>query len=381
MIVSVVIAVLASGAGPFAAPERQAAAGPAGALAPSDSTILSGQIPQFGGVAKLDNEPSSWADGCGPPIGPNYAWPDGPLERLPTVVAADQPGLPAGDPLLANYYDPFGNQFVVGPHVAQPYRLNWYSYDDFTYIPTSPTRGVTGSFQDLQWNAWMRTGRTFANRHLFTWTPTWNSSFWTGPTGVALPPDVDQIRSDFQVSSLYQGRWNWQAGFTPQINADFRRSLNSNAYMFDGRFVLFYQASEQWRLAFGAAYWNRVTDLIIPYGGVIWTPNDRWELRLLFPKARLSRYWGRVWGKQLWTYGSLGYDLQAWQVEIEDATRAKTRMQMSSNQALVGATMQWGRFNAFAEGGLIFDRHVRFRGPTPSFGIQDTLMLRIGAMY
>lgn len=283
--------------------------------------------------------------------------------------------------LLQNYYDPFSNQFAFGNQGNQPYRFDLYSYDDFTYLPTSPVRGVTGSFQDLQWNAWMRYSRVVAGSYIFAWTPTWNSSFWTGPSGVALPPDVDQIRSDFQVSSVQPGPWNWQVGFTPQINADFRRSLNYNAYMFDGRAVLLYQPTAQWRFAFGMAYWNRVRGMLIPYGGVVWSPNERWEFRLFFPKTRISRYWGTAWGKHLWTYASLEYNVQAYQVEIEDAGRAKTRMQLASEQLLIGASAQQNNWTAFVEGGFIFNRHVRFRGSTPSFGINDALMLRIGALY
>lgn len=296
---------------------------------------------------------------------------------LPSIAPADE----ARAWLLQNYYDPFSNQFAFGNQGNQPYRFDLYSYDDFTYLPTAPVRGVTGSFQDLQWNAWMRYSRAIAGSYIFAWTPTWNSSFWTGPSGVALPPDVDQIRSDFQLSSVQPGPWNWQVGFTPQINADFRRSLDYNAYMFDGRAVLFYQPTAQWRFAFGMAYWNRVRGMLIPYGGVVWSPNERWEFRLFFPKTRISRYWGTVSGKHVWTYASLEYNVQAYQVEIEDAGRAKTRMQLASEQLLIGASAQQGSWTAFVEGGLIFNRHVRFRGSTPSFGINDALMLRIGALY
>lgn len=285
------------------------------------------------------------------------------------------------DWLLLNYYDPFSNQFAFGNQGNQPYRFDAYSYDDFTYLPTSAVRGTTGSFQDLQWNAWMRFSRAIGGRYILAWTPTWNSSFWTGPSGVALPPDVDQIKSDFQLSSAQPGPWNWQLGFTPQINADFRHSLNHNAYLFDGRAVLFYQPSTQWRFALGMAYWDRVRGLLIPYGGVVWTPNERWEIRLFFPKTRISRYWGQVWGKDVWTYASLEYNLQAYQIEIEDASKAKTRMQLASEQLLLGASAYQANWTAFVEGGFVFDRHVRFGGSVPSFGINDALMLRIGALY
>jgi hypothetical protein len=302
------------------------------------------------------------------------------VERLPPVAAPVDPIAPRDD-LSLDYYDPFTRQLAFGNAGFQSYRLGWYFYEDVTWAPTSPVRGVSGSFQDLQYNSWVRYSRVQADRYLFSWTGAWNSSFWTGPSGVNLPPDADQLISDFQIASLNPGRWNWQVGVTPQVNADFRRSLNSNSFLVDGRFVLFYQASSQLRWAAGAAYWNRVRNIFIPYGGLIWSPDDRWEFRLFFPETRISRYWGTFGGKHLWTYASVGYHVDAWQVSIQNASQDKTRMQMSDIQALLGVSTQSGKWTAFAEAGLIFDRHVLFRGSTPSFGIHDNLLLRIGALY
>lgn len=282
---------------------------------------------------------------------------------------------------FANYYNPFSRQFAYGNAGAQPYHLGWYFYDEVTWMPSATARGVGGSFQDLQYNTWARYSRPFLHRYLFTWTPTWNTSFWTGPAGVNLPGSVDQLVSDFQIASADPGPWNFQIGFTPQINSDFRKALNSNAYMFDGRFVLFYQASPSLRLAAGAAYWNRVHDFFIPYGGLIWSPDDRWEFRLFFPKTRISRYWGEMAGKQVWTYASIGYDVEAWQVTIQNEVPYKTRMQMSANELLLGASAHRDFWTAYIEAGLVFDRHVLFRDNTPSFGINDSFILRIGALY
>jgi hypothetical protein len=304
------------------------------------------------------------------------------IERLPAVGNVEVFAVPADSTSAqANYYDPFSNQFAYGNRGAQPYRLGWLSYDDGTYMPTSRVHGTTGTFQDVEWNAWMRYSRGLGDHYLFSWTPAWNTKFWTGPSGVALPADADQIISDFQLSSTWGGPWNWQLGFTPQINADFRRSLDSNAYMFDGRGVVFYQASANWRWAFGAAYWNRVVDRVIPYGGVIWAPDDRWEFRLFFPKTRISRYWGEVHGVSLWNYVSLEYNVQAYQLELQQPGHVKTRGQFSNNQLLVGLSGQRGGWSTFVEGGLVFDRHVGFRGSTPGFGISDALIARAGLLY
>ena len=107
---------------------------------------------------------------------------------------------------MSRYYDPFTRQFAYGNAGIQPYKFGWYSYDDMTWIPTSAARGTTGSFQDLEWNSYLRYSRPISDTLIFTWTPTWDAGFWTGPTGVALPPVVNLISSDIQLSTPPTGR-------------------------------------------------------------------------------------------------------------------------------------------------------------------------------
>jgi len=198
---------------------------------------------------------------------------------------------------------------------------------------------------------------------------------------VPLPGSVDQLSSDVQLSSLRAGPWNWQIGFTPQINSDFHRTLDWYAYMFDGRAVLFYQSSPKWRWAFGAAYWNRVVDRFIPYGGVIWTPDDKWEFRLFFPKTRISRYLGAAHGNHYWAYFTAEYNVQAYQVDLQDPLHVKTRAQMSDDRLALGISVQRNAATGFAEVGVVLDRHFTFRNDTPDFSINNALMLRTGFLY
>jgi len=217
---------------------------------------------------------------------------------------------------LPGYYDPFTRQFAYGSAGVQPYRLGWSSMDEIVVMPKA-TATVGGQFQDVEWNSQVRYSRVLPDSLVFSWSPAFNGKWWTGPTGLNLPPENSQLVSDFQLASAWSSPWNWQVGITPQINSDFERALNSNAFLMDARAVVLYRPAQEWTLAVGAAFWNRASDHLIPYGGVIWSPGDRWEFRLLFPKSRISYYTGNYWGCEVWGYVSGEYHLDAYQVDIQ----------------------------------------------------------------
>jgi len=239
---------------------------------------------------------------------------------------------------------------------------------------------VGGNFQNLQWNTWLRYSQVLPGSLVFAWTAGLNGQFWTGPTGINFPADGDQLLSDFQLSSNWGAPWNWQLGVTPQINSDFSRTLNSNSLMCDVRAVVLYRPVPEWTLALGAALWNRASDHLIPYGGVIWAPNERWEFRVLFPRSRVSYYVGNLRGFEAWGYVSGEYNLEAYQLDIQ-GPRVSVRGEFSDYRLLKGFNLQRGRWNFFWEGGAVFDRHVRFRGPVHEFGINEGLMIRTGVTY
>jgi len=280
---------------------------------------------------------------------------------------------------LPGFYDPFSYQFAYGSAGAQPYRLGWYSYNDYLLMTNSPTT-IGGNFQDQQWNAWVRYARLMQNSTVLTWTGWMNGKFWAGPTAVDFPPGAAQFISDFQWASAYQGPWNWQLGVAPQLNGSFEGKINSNALMTDTRAVLLWRASPQWMLAIGAAYWNRVRDRLIPYGGVIWAPNDRWEFRAMFPKSRASYYVGRLRGADTWLYAAGEYNVDGYQVDI-DGTRISVRGETSDYRILIGASATTGIWTLFLEGGLVTDRHFRFRGNATDFAIDDCGMVRTGLLF
>jgi hypothetical protein len=291
-----------------------------------------------------------------------------------------QPIDPEQEQIAESYYDPFGSQFTYGQAGVQPYRYGWYAKDEFVYVPKSEAIGIPGAMQILAWNSWLRYSARIAPWLLFNWSPEFNGVWWRQPAGSGLPSQGNELISDFNLSSMCAGAWNWQVGLTPQLNSDLRRSLDSNAFMIDARAVALYQLSSQWRFAAGAEYWDRVRNYVIPYGGVIWTPDDRWELRLLFPKTRISYYLGRFHAYDVWAFGSAEYQIQAYQIDTTDSN-AKERGQWSNYQTLAGFNASRGKLSVYLQCGAILDRHASFNGPTPNFGLRDAFVLRTGLYY
>jgi len=371
-----------------------------GDLPARSRNFVRGQTPTY------DDNPYYGSPG-GVPGGETYAQPGLGVEGFQGAPYGDPygapagPGMPGAAPFQMSPYgsDPFlgqpggdvcgdGCYGVFGP---QPFHYGWQSFYDVGWLPKESTGGVPGKFEVLEFNmAWRYTTPTPSGM-IFAWTPQGNIRLWSGPTGepppaammppigVALPGQVYRIASDFELT-IPAGPWSAQLGFTPAVVSDFEDNLSSDGYSFDGRGVLFYRASPAWMFAFGAAYWDRVKDRVIPYAGVVWTPNDRWEFRLLFPKSRISWFLGSYNGVAWWFYGSGEFNVEAYEVKIEN-TGVKDRIEVSDWRLLLGIRTESAGISTFIEGGWVIDRHAHFKGPTTDFGIDDGWLLRAGLRF
>ncbi len=281
---------------------------------------------------------------------------------------------------LEGYYDPFGCQASFGTNGHQPFRLGWVSYNDITLIPASPVYGTTGTMKIVEWNANLRVSHVIAPGVLFNGTGWASARWWDGPTGVPLPGQVDQISTDLELGLFNDGPWSGQIAFHPQIVESFEAPLNRYAFNFDGRAIAMYRASANWSFVGGVAFWDRVDQLVVPHVGVIWTPNERWEFRLLFPRSRASYYLGQWRGADFWLYGEAEYHVEAFQ----DTIRAPTihdRVQIADERVNLGLRWDKSRYSFFVDGGYVFDRHAKFAGSLPGFDIGNMGMIRAGFRY
>src|SRR6478672_10677733 len=94
----------------------------------------------FVGDAIIVDSPGPWVVGIDTPEGPCLAWCQSAYLKL----------LGDSGRVLAGFYDPFTYQFAYGNAGQQPYRLGWYSYNDFVLLPNSST-SIGGKFQDMEW--------------------------------------------------------------------------------------------------------------------------------------------------------------------------------------------------------------------------------------
>ncbi|MCA9069958.1 MAG: hypothetical protein KDA84_13595 [Planctomycetaceae bacterium] len=290
---------------------------------------------------------------------------------------------PYGTPPVYNRFGgPVGVSGINGP---QPYRYGWKPRFDFGYLPKQDVSYGSEQFGIFEMDSEFRNTLPLSNGSVFSYAPQFSWRNWTTPGlpgGGELPNSVYRVGTDFEWSTSAAGPWSLTVGFNPSINSDFQRSLTSDAYNLDARAMLFYRASPQWMYVFGVGYLDRVNDRVLPYSGVVWTPNDRTELRLMFPESRISHYIGNYFSDDKWLYASAGFHVEAYQVEIQ-RTNAEYRekIEISDWRAVIGLRSENDYLSTFIEGGIVFDRQVDFLHGTPNFDIDSGFILRGGFRF
>jgi len=313
---------------------------------------------------------------------------EGALPGTYGIAPFGAPMFPGYDPFSAGmegfpvsgYYDPFIDTFSYGLAGPVPnYRYVNIRLDSAYLFSEGieSTGTAVGEFQVTEVNTSAQFVLPLIQGGFFAWTPGVDVRFWEGPQAIHLPGEAYRIQSDFEFVTE-AGPWALQLGFNPQLVTDFESSIGDDAFSWDGRGVLFYRAHPQLMLALGMAYWDRVTDRIIPYAGVVWNPDDRWEFRLLFPKSRVSVFLGENGAAAWWLYASGEYHVEAYQI---DAALGRDRIELSDWRVLVGLRAESARVSAFVEGGWMFDRQMNFKGPNSDFSVADGFLVRAGLRF
>jgi hypothetical protein len=275
---------------------------------------------------------------------------------------------------------PYYSRGINGP---QPVQYGWASALDLTFLPqsgTSPNAGDMSIFGvDVEtihtkpWGNW-----TFAAGPQFSYR-SWNGPTHGTPT-IDLPGSVYRIGFDMVLRTPTVNGWTAEFGFDPSVASDFNSGLNRDGVLFDGHIVAFWQASPQWTWALGAFYWDRVDNIVLPYAGAIWTPNDIWEFRLVFPKPRISVFLGTPWGIPSWLYAGIEYHVEAYQVDPA-LFGNDTRVQLADWRFLGGLRAETGRLTSFIEAGYIFDRKVKYDTIGTDFTIDNGFIGRVGFRF
>jgi hypothetical protein len=282
------------------------------------------------------------------------------------------------DPVLG---DPNGSTVLSGVNGPQPYRFGFTPKMDYTYLaPAGAQSPGNGRFSSNEFNFELAHVQQVGPGWIFTNTPQAGIRLWDGPGTPDLPGSVYRLGWDFTLATPIVGLWSMQVDFNPSINTDFNSSLGREGVNLDGNAMLFYRASPQWMLVLGAGYWDRVDKIILPYAGVVWNPNDLWELRLLFPKSRISYFVGNINGGSHWLYATGEYHVESYQID-QPGVSAHQQVQFQDWRVAVGLRSDHVTYDKFIEVGAVFGRNVDFKTITPGFNLNDTLMLRAGVRF
>jgi hypothetical protein len=314
------------------------------------------------------------------------------------VVAPQPYGVPqpitSGDPFLSGGMpyaqpapnSPFGQYTYGGINGAQPYRYGWTARYDFTYMPSegtsSPDVGDLSIFGvDLEKDY----VAPLADGWVFSFAPQYNLRLLDGPTDGAvgpshLPGDLHRFGLGLKLSTPEVAGSTLEFGFNPALTTDFEVSPFGNGVQYDAHAVWFWRWSPQFMVALGAAYWDRVDDIVLPYAGIVYTPNDYLEFRLLFPKPRVSVFLGTPNGVATWAYVQGEYHVESYEMEIEPPG-ARSQAQFTDWRVLGGMRFEAGWLTTFVEAGGVFGRKVEFRRVGENFEIDPGLVVRAGFRY
>jgi len=307
-----------------------------------------------------------------------------------------QPGVNYGEtyPPMVNY-DPFLNGpgmsaplgmggpaggYHFGATGVQPFRFGWTTRTDMATLSKESADSPLGSFGVFEFNLESEYSSPTPDGWIFSTTPQFNLRTWDGPSGVGLPGSGYRFGWDFELATPANNAWSVQLGINPSVNSDFHKQLSSDAWNFDARMALFYRQNPQLMYAFGIAYLDRVDDKIIPLAGLVWTPDGIWEVRLMFPKPRISVFVGNWWGGPTWLYASGEYHIEAYEIKLRDGGM-REQIQLEDWRIMMGVRSQGQMVTSFLEAGWVFNREAEFRRATPDFDINSGFIARMGIRY
>jgi hypothetical protein len=371
---------------------------------------------------------------------PTYA-PNGttPAVTDPTFGNSVAPGnvMPStSDPFLNGGVDPYGAApyggyqpygatpypgtapgiYSFGLNGPQPYDVGWLERFNVGFIATEGT-DLGSKFGVFEFDYSKEHAMPLGGGWVALAEPQYNLRLYEGPAipavavggaypvpgGIALgspemPGDVHRFGLGLKVRTPNVAGWIFEGGFNPAIGTDFEQSLTSDAWMFDGHVVGFLQFNERWMGAIGAAYWDRVDDVVLPYAGIVWTPNEYLEARLLFPKPRVSLFLGTPFGIPTWAYVEGEYRIEAYQVDIKgpgavdlnadgivDANElvnlGPSRVQLEDWRVVGGLQMEGAFMTGFVEAGAAIGREVKYDTAVRSFKPDSAFIFRMGIRF
>lgn len=319
------------------------------------------------GQSPVYDEPTQTPAIAVPPTGPGY----NPFSPQPMVT----------DPFLTPAPAYQAGPSWTGTNGPQPYRFGWTPKLDVGYLaPQRVNSGAGSKFEVVEYDLEMIHRELIGPDLILTSTPEFGLRTWEGPREIHLPANVYRFGWNLGLESAFNNAFSWHMFVNPSINSDLQSTLTSDAWNIDAKMYGVWQIDPTLQFVFGAFYWDRRDDIVLPYGGLVWYPTDDWEVRALFPEGRVSHFIGNFWEGSHWLYASYEFHVESYQFDMK-GVRDREQIQLKDWRFAVGIRSDHAYFEKYIEVGMVFNRDVEFRHGQPNAGIEDGFQARIGLRF
>ena len=208
----------------------------------------------------------------------------------------------------------------------------------------------------------------------------WHESMGTAKTALAEQLYDLQVRASWM--HQLDDRWRMRVEVGGGLYSEFDVELDDelDAFRATGLSLMTYEWHRDVQVVFGAAYLNLENRDFMPVGGIIWQPDNRLQLEIVYPEGKLAVLVQHEREGEIWAYVGGGFYGRTWRVVRntgleDDATYSDWRIYVGGEKQHISGTTY------FVEAGYSFERELEFGSSVGDFEPKSVLMLRGGLHF
>jgi hypothetical protein len=210
-------------------------------------------------------------------------------------------------------------------------------------------------------------------------TPSYRARFLDGPVSPDLPARLYDAQVQFRWLPKLTERLRVDLAIEPGVHTDFETN-DADAFRTPGRGLGIFDLNPTYRFVLGVLYLDREDLSLIPAGGVMITPNEDWQLDLIFPEPKIAQ---RLWADgntEYWQY--IAAEFGSGPYSIRRADGRQDVIILSDYRLLYGVERKrLGGIWTKIEAGYVFGREIEFVSNDPRYEPSPTLLLRAGVTF
>jgi hypothetical protein len=215
-------------------------------------------------------------------------------------------------------------------------------------------------------------------------TPLFAVHYLDGPPTPDLPARLHDASVQFRwLPRLLEHSWGYSLrldlAFEPGIHSDFESS-DDDAWRYPGHALAIFELSPRHKLVAGLLYLDREDVNYLPAGGLIWSPNEDWQLDLIFPKPKIAQRLSADGCREWWHY--LAAEFGGGPYSIRRTSGAQDVIILRDYRLYYGVEHKTlGGLSGKVEAGVVLGREVEFVSGEPTHEPGETLIVRAGVAY